>query len=109
MAVRYLKYVALIANDKIKSMTTPTSLQTSLFVRQPHLQWILDENNNIIEPLLHQLSLNALSQQMYSKNNGIDVREILLLAIEKKGQPFWITNDVQLVVPDCNPTAWGPN
>lgn len=82
MVVRDLKYVALIADDKIKSMTTSTSLQMSLFLRQPHLQWILDDNNNIIEPLLHQLSLNALSQQMHPKN-GIDVKDIFLWAIEK--------------------------
>lgn len=68
-------------------MPNSSSLQDNLFSRLPDLQWLLDSNGDLIEPLLHQWGLQALRTQQYAlhyKKHFTDVKDVLFWAVEKK-------------------------
>ena len=60
----------------------PTPLQDRLFSRQPNLHWLLDDADQLLEPLLHQWGQQLHSNHPYT-SPFFDVKDVLLWAIEK--------------------------
>lgn len=84
-------------------MLPSSPLQDSLFQRQPDLHWLLDEQGNLIEPLLHQWALQLRKRHHYTRPLA-DCTDVLLWAIEKNATApalqatfNWLHKTLQLV------------